>query len=163
MALAANPAYRIDWWSPLRSSPGEWAGRWDLASTASEAKTSALAALRQEPAKGLVLVTLSSAGCETRKVAVNADAVARWVPSEASLPLSTEDPAQLPPLGCEDLEHSVLVGCRRSLGAASKAEVLDPAVVTAIIEIVHQAFAGTGPAAEAAAVIRREASPGGLE
>lgn len=153
---AVVPPYRIDWWSPLRASPGEWAGRWELACSAEDARAFALSLFGDQPAMRLVLLTLSSGGAAPRKVVVDLITVERWRPAETCLPLSAQDSSLLPPRGNGDIEHLALVHCKDALRVARDAGLLEPSMVMAIVEIVQQAFSGTGPASEVAALIRRE-------
>lgn len=154
MAVEASDPYRIDWWLPLTCSPGEWAGRWDLAAGPVEARAVAIAALGENPAKGFVLVTLLQRGySDPSKVVADAGCLDRWSPWDDPLPPSGIDLGELPPLGREDVEHVTLVRCREALLDAHDAELLDKAVVAAIVEIVQQAFTGVGPAMEIADAI----------
>ncbi len=93
-----------------------------------------------------------------RRVVVDGAAVERWNAVKYCLPLSDQDRSQLPPLGSQAVAHLTLVRCKKALSAARDAKLLDASVVTATIEIIHQAFNGIGPAAEVAAIIRRDAS-----
>lgn len=150
-------SYRIDWWLPLESSPGEWAGRWEVAVSADRARTIALAVLKEQPAGGQVLLTLHGVTITSaERVVADARALQDWRTELTNLPESGLDPSQLPPLGREDVEHVTLVHCKAALTAAEKAELLDAASIAAILEIVQQACTGIGPAAEIAKIIRRE-------
>lgn len=152
-------SYRIDWWLPLESSPGEWAGRWEVAVSADRARTIALAVLKEQPAGGQVLLTLHGVTITSAEwVVADARALQDWWTELTSLPESGLDPSQLPPLGREDAEHLTMVQCKTALATAVNAKLLDPAAVSAILEIVQQACTGIGPAAEIAAIIRQGAS-----
>lgn len=154
-------SHRVDWWLPLAIEPGEWAGRWDLAACAAEARTIAAGALADGAVHGLALVTLlGPGGARAGRAVADAAALDRWSVEAEPLPVSEIDPASLPPLGREDVGSRAVARCREALLAARDVGLLETVMVTAVIEIVQQALSGTGPAAEVAASIGGTAIPG---
>jgi len=148
-------AYRIDWWVALPSEPGEWAGRWDLAPDAVAAKAVAATALAGGCALGLVRLTLPSpVGEGGHRVVVDAVALAAWAADVDRLPASGADAGSLPPRGRDDIEVMTLARCREALIMARDADLIGDDHVAAIVEIVQQAFSGTGPAVDVVALMR---------
>lgn len=161
MSDAKDTDYRIDWWTPLACSPHEWAGNWDLAATAGEARELALSTIDLEkPTSGLVLLThRSTAGCRLGRVVVDRAALEIWDTAVTELPSSDFDPAALPPLGREDIETLTLSRCREALLVARDAGLIEPVLVGAIVQIVLHAFAGVGPAVDLVRLAGDSATP----
>ncbi|AOW24705.1 hypothetical protein AVM11_17705 [Sphingomonas melonis TY] len=150
MHLTAT-VYRVDWWLPLEDEPGEWTGRWKREPDACAARTTGLAAIAGGAACGLVLVTLHRPHAPIERAAPDMAELRVWDVDRDAMPASARDPGDLPPRGREDIEGSTLSHCREALIVASDADLLHRATVTAILDIVQQAFRGLGPAVEAAA------------
>lgn len=142
--------YRVDWWLPLEEEPGEWTGRWRRERDARSARATGLAAIACGAASGLVLVALHRPDAAIERAAPDAGELDAWDVDRDAMPASARDPGVLPPRGREDVEGMALVLCRDALTAASDADLLHRATVTAILDIVQQAFHGFGPAVEAA-------------
>lgn len=153
--------YRLDWWLPLAAEPGEWQGRWDLATDAATARAIAMRALDRGAASGLVLIAaLDARNDRICRVVADVEAVSAWSTDVAGLPPSQADQTALPPLGREDMRGVTLAACRNALLPARDTELIDAAIVTALVDIMQQAFAGTGPAVELAALIAGRVMPG---
>ena len=151
-----EPAFRIDWWVPVAGDPGEWAGRWRRVAGTAAARDAARAALRSDTALGLVLVTaLDVDGAPLTKVALDAAEVEAW-DTGGALPVGTRAADVLPPAGRDDVECATLLACRDALLVAHAVGLVHRAVVTAILEIVQQAFVGAGPAIDIAALVAPE-------
>jgi hypothetical protein len=121
---------------------------------AASARTVALRAIDDGAALGLVQVIRR---CETECSAAVLDVrdLSKW-DADSPLPASVRPATMLPPVGREDLECRTLDACRQALLVAHAAELLQRIVVTAILDIVQQAFQGIGPAVEEAAAMSRE-------
>lgn len=157
------PPYRVDWWLPLIRSPGEWGGRWDPAADPVEARAVAAAAIEEGAALARVRVTMVSAeGDIAGWVVVDAAGLAAWDLASEPLPSSSCEQGSLPPLGREGLVHSILARCRRLLLEAVDADLIEPTTVSAVVEIVDQAFVGVGPALAIASAREGRINPGDL-
>lgn len=152
---AQGESYLLEWWLPLPAEPAEWTGRWRRTSDAAEAREIASAAIRSGAAEGAVLITARVGG---EKVVADADRVAAWRPGLERLPRATAEVRALPPPGRDDVECQTLVDCRDALVAAHSAGLVARSVVTVILEIIQQAFSGTGPAIDLAAVVELDPS-----
>lgn len=153
--------YRVDWWSPLDGSSGEWAGNWEVVETTKEACEVALAAIEEkENSLALVLITQCSVeGTWLGRVVVDRATLKRWDPASASLPSSEIDPTVLPPLGREDIETLTLLRCREALQVARDARLIEASHVSAIVQVIQLAFAGLGPAIDMAELADAAATP----
>lgn len=148
--------FRIDWWVPVNGDPGEWAGRWRRIRGAAAARDAALDVLRAGAALDLVLIAeLSLDGTSMSNSALGVAEIGAW-DAEGALPTGARDADVLPPAGRDDVECAAMLACRDALVAASAIGLLHRAVVTAILEIIQQAFAGAGPAVDNAALVAPE-------
>ena len=110
-------------------------------------RTMALDLRKVELGGGMVLITSFDAdGQETDQVAATLDEVESWDPKVQPLPTAAGDPDSLPPDGFDDIERCTIVGCGKALSQAIASDTLTQEQVRAIMNIIHDAFSGLGPA-----------------
>jgi hypothetical protein len=144
-APRSNLRYRLEWWIPLEL---EWAGAWQLFMDKHEVCSAALDRITAGCAAAHVLIIQLDTNCiEVGRSVASATELSNWSRSGAPLPGGSTD-VLLPPMGRDDIEGTTLAGCRMALRAAVEADLLETKLVTAIVVIAQQAFAGIGPAVE---------------